>query len=107
MFRVSTWPSGSIRRTESYDASVGAETYSTPSGDIARWNAAVLDGTVANVSVRPPGSIRNTVPARSPTYNEPSRPNARPHATPRSDAITSYLPSSNTRYTRPSKRLDT
>ena len=68
---------------------------------------ATLPGSVATVSVRPCASIRNSVPERSPTYKVPSGVNASPVATPRSDPMTSYCPSSCTRYTRPSKRLET
>src|SRR4030095_10706807 len=66
-YRVDTVPSGSTRYSGSYDDNVGPVTYSAPSGANARWNAATLAGSVANVSARPARSTRKIVPDRSPT----------------------------------------
>src|SRR5262245_20889332 len=90
----------------SYGESVGAATYNA-SEPSARWNAATLDGNVANTTALPDRSTEKIVPERSPTKRLPSGANASPHAIPRSVANGSALPSSLSRYTDPSNRLDT
>ena len=52
----------------------------------------------------PPGSMRRIGPERSPTYVDPSGPNASPVGTPRLVATAADRPSISTRYSVPSNR---
>ena len=76
-----------------------------PTGSSPGGKAATLGGSVANGFTAPSRTLK-MVPDRSPTYIQPSSSKARPQATPRSDATCAWEPSSATRYTAPSNRLE-